>query len=148
MTKIRIDLQDLHLLKKYSWHVRKGKLTYVATCINKKTAYLHRIILNAPKGMDVDHIDGNPLNNSRKNLRLCTRSQNLAAKRRLHNVSTSGFRGVHFMKAKGRFQAHVHKNGKKIHVGSFGSALEAAKAYDIAAENTHGEFAVLNFPKT
>lgn len=139
--KLRIDLRDIYLLHKFRWYKQKGPRPYIFTSVKQRTVYLHRLITNAPQGMDVDHIDGNPLNNSRNNLRLCNRSQNLIARLRIHNTSTSGFRGVSLVKRTGRYTAQIDIGGKKFHLGTYATAEEAAIAYNKKALEVFGEFA-------
>lgn len=138
--KIVIDLSDLHLLRKHRFYVRNHKRPYVYTSIYRKTVYLHRLILGAVPGQDVDHINGNPLDNRKINLRLCSRSQNLAAKTKHHNKAE--LRGVHYQQ-KG-YAAHIHAAGFKIHIGRYQDKYQAARAYDINAKEWYGDFAVLN----
>ena len=107
------------------------------------TILMHRTILDVPTGMDVDHIDGNTLNNQRSNLRIATRSQNLANNRR--KIGISGYRGVVPTTRGERLPFRVMFRGKLI--GYFSNKTDAALAYDAAAISEFGEFAKLNFPK-
>lgn len=106
------------------------------------TQWLHRVIVSAPAGFDVDHIDGNGLNNQHSNLRVCTRVQN-SRNRALDRRSTSGLKGV-YIRASGRWQARIKTSGRFLSLGVFDSKLEAAKAYDEAALRLYGEFARTN----
>ena len=106
---------------------------------------MHRTILNAPKGLVIDHLNHDGLDNRRSNLRLTNHSEN-----RINSckppTSTTGFRGVSFHKHRGDYIAHIRKNGYLRHLGYFEEPVEAAKAYDRAARELHGKFAALNFP--
>lgn len=94
----------------------------------------------------VDHRNGNGLDNQRANLREATRTQNNAnARRRKDN--TSGFKGVTLDARIGRWSARIHVNKQCRSLGYFATAEEAALAYDIAAFEAFGEFARPNFPK-
>lgn len=104
--------------------------------------YMHRQITSAPKGMDVDHIDGDTLNNTRSNLRIATRSENLANNRRA--LGETGYRGVSKTNSGERAPYKVMFRRKLI--GTFFDIEEAARAYDAAAIEEFGEFAKLNFP--
>jgi len=108
------------------------------TCI-----FMHRELLHAPPGMDVDHVNSNPLDNRRDNLRLATRTQNNANRREDRNQY--GFRGVAQMSGKYRARIQVHK--KQIYTPNcYSTPEEAAAAYDSLARKYFGEFARLNFP--
>ena len=112
---------------------------------------MHKFIMNAPKGMCVDHINHDGLDNRRENLRICTYSQNSQNKRRRVD-SKSGYKGVHQIsekyKLKKRFMAYLRPKGqKRIRLGHYLTAEEAAKAYDKKAKELFGEFAELNFPE-
>lgn len=108
----------------------------------RSSIYLHRAILNVPKGTDVDHINSNTLDNRRSNLREASRSQNLANNRR--PIGVTGYRGVTPTKSGERAPYKVQCRGR--YVGAFYDLVEAAKAYDKAAVEEFGEFAKLNFP--
>ena len=101
---------------------------------------MHREIMNTSKGLQVDHIDHNGLNNQRSNLRNCTASQN-----RMNKICTSrsGYKGVSLNE--GLIQSRIKINGNTRHLGYFKTKELAAKAYDIAAKKYQGEFANLNF---
>lgn len=108
------------------------------------TVFMHRLVLNAPPGIAIDHIDGNGLNNHRSNLRLATASQN-GANRRKVITGTSKFKGVSFHKGRQNWQCTIIVRGKKIHLGTFLDETAAALAYDVAAKHHFGEFARTNF---
>jgi len=108
---------------------------------------IHRVVMNAPKGFDVDHINGDPLDNRKENLRICTRSQNCQNKS-VRADSKSGFKGVDQRAT--RFRAYIgdpNRKNRHINLGYYTTAEEAARAYDKKATELHGEFATLNFPK-
>ncbi len=104
--------------------------------------YMHRLIVGATDGQLVDHINGNGLDNRRSNLRLADYRANCINR---HYQSRSGFRGVH-ANSQSTWRAIITSHGKPRRLGSFASAFDAAVAYDLAAIELHGEFAVLNFP--
>lgn len=107
-----------------------------------KNRYLHRFILSAPQGTEVDHINGDGLDCRRVNLRLATRAQNAA--NRETERGASGFRGVY--RDDGRWTACVESKTKRYRMYGFKSPEDAARAYDDMARKYHGEFARLNFP--
>jgi hypothetical protein len=129
------------ILRHGKWYAKRVEREYPYS----RTIYLHREILGItdPK-IQVDHQDGNGLNNQRYNLRECNHSQNLHnSSKRVNN--TSGFKGVTLQK--GKWIATIRSNGKHTYLGQFGSPEDAAKAYDEAALKYYGEFANLNFPE-
>lgn len=106
---------------------------------------MHRLIMDPPKGMEVDHKDGNTTNCQRSNLRVCTRQENVKnTSKRSHN--TSGYKGVSWFKPNKKWGVHIGFDKNKLFLGLFKDKIEAAKAYDEAARKYHGEFAKLNFP--
>jgi hypothetical protein len=111
-----------------------------------RSRLLHRVILNAPRGVEVDHIDGNGLNNCKSNLRLdYTRQNNQNRAKQVNNKS--GYIGVSWSKSASKWQAFVKLDGKNRYVGVYEEATDAAKARDAEARRLHGEYARLNFPE-
>ena len=117
---------------------------YAYCHINGRTVALHRFLTNAPKGMVVDHIDGNGLNNRQSNLRVCTQRQNLYNSR--PKGRHSQYKGVCWDKYRKRWVVYVRYEGRNIVVGRFRDEAEAARAYDRKAYELFGEYAYLNFP--
>ena len=114
---------------------------------NRTMQQLHRLIMDAPAGMQVDHINSNPLDNRRVNLRLCTATENN------HNMrprtgGLSVYKGVHWHKGVRKWVAQIKCYDKRIYLGCFSSELDAAKAYDAAAVEMFGEFARMNTYQT
>jgi len=117
---------------------------YYRVTLNGKLYYLHRLLAQAfipnPEGKpEVDHIDGNPLNNCLSNLRWATHSENQWNRGKQRN-NTSDHKGVSFNKRDGKWEAYIYLNGKKKHLGSFGSPEEANATRVKAARELHGEF--------
>jgi hypothetical protein len=140
-----VDDADYGTLAKHKWYASGN---YACRDIwvdgKKKVLWMHRVIMNAPEGMDVDHINGNGLDNRRScNLRVCTRAQNLKNMRK-PSTNTSGYKGVSFNKQTGRWSAYYKLNSKKHSIGEFDTPEEAAAAYDVYASKHYGEFARLN----
>jgi hypothetical protein len=110
----------------------------------RRGIYLSREILDAPDHLEVHHIDGDPLNNRRKNLELRTPKQNRRGFARKATGTTSRFRGVR--QNRGKWEANIQPVGGREYLGIFSSEESAARAYDAAAKRLFGEFAQLNFP--
>jgi hypothetical protein len=144
-----VDDVDFDELSRFKWYAHKDTTshTFYACSDNAEGRFkMHRQIMHAPDGLEVDHIDGNGLNNVRSNLRLATHAQNKwNIGIRAHNKS--GYTGVCFHKQAGRWWATINVNGRQISLGLFDEIEDAARARDAAALKYHGEFARLNFPK-
>lgn len=129
------------------WECRetRGRPYFRSVCRKggvRKTVWLHRIIALCPKGKEVDHVNNNPLDNRRINLRVCTQAQNLQ-NRGKRRVGTAKYKGAYWNKLMRKWHAQIY-HGKKIHLGFFDNPEEAALAYNDAAIKYHGEFANLN----
>lgn len=139
-----IDHDDYELVKQYKWYATTNCSVYYARTkkhINGKIAriLLHRLITNCPRDMQIDHIDGNGLNNCRDNLRVCTHSQNQHNKKKMKR-NTSGYKGVFFNKRDSNWKSMIMVNKKSVFLGYFSNPEDAYKAYCEAAEKYHGEF--------
>ena len=113
---------------------------------HRTTVRIHRVIMDAQPGEQVDHINRNGLDNRRENLRICSHSENQhnAAKRR---GCSSRYKGIYWHKGHGKWVAQVGLTGSRHHLGYFVNEIDAAHAYDDAARELHGEFACVNFPR-
>lgn len=134
---VYIDEKDSINLVQHKWRVRKDGR--IQALINGKLILMHRLIMKAKKDQKVDHIDGNPLNNTRVNLRFCTNSQNQMNSKKRSGCKTD-FKGVTYRR--GGFELYV--NGKFIR--KFDSSRDAAIGYDIISKQLYGEFSRPNFP--
>jgi hypothetical protein len=125
---------------------REGEgLAYVRLAGPRGGYSVHRLIAGAGEAEEVDHINGNGLDNRPENLRLCSRREN-ARNRGKYKTNTLGYKGLWWDSQKKRYRPSIVKDGKKYRGGRFRTAIEAAKAYDAMARELHGEFARTNFP--
>lgn len=120
----------------------------VGSRTNGRIVLLHREIMGAERGMEVDHIDGDGLNNRRGNLRTCSHKDNIRSSHKWRIKTASRFKGVVFAKWAGKkgWRASITIDRRNRHLGYFASEEEAASAYDNAARVEFGVFARLNFP--
>jgi hypothetical protein len=119
---IIVDPEDQFWLKFYPWHLSNG---YVSANGGAKSVYLHRVIMNAPDGLDVDHINHNKLDNRKENLRVVSRSQNCMNRKGPDRDNTSGYRGVTWSKKAKKWQAQL---AITHFIGYFENREEAAAA--------------------
>jgi len=147
-----VDPEDYERLRRYKWYAVQGPRTFYAVHsltngkkAKRKNAYMHHMVIRIPPGMFCDHINGNGLDNRRANLRPATHTQNVWNRRKFNVDSRSKYKGVDWAKDMKRWRARIRVNGKRIYLGSFADETDAAKAYDNAARNHHGQFASLNF---
>lgn len=151
---VLVDDEDYDYLNQWKWYAyyaKKRDIWYVMRSGSRsikprRMILMHRVIMQAVKGEEIDHEDHNGLNNQRYNLRKATRLQN-SRNRKKQNNNTSGFKGVSFRTDNSNrpWVSYISDNHKLIHLGSYATAIEAAMAYDQAAKLYFGEFAKLNF---
>jgi len=143
-----VDDIDFERLSAFSWqaHTHKGKW-YARSNWRRDTVYgstlMHRLILDAPDSVEVDHINGDGLDNRRENLRLCSHAQNSRNRAKIPGRS-SRFKGVSLHKPNGRWRSRIMMEGRMVCLGNYATEQEAAAAYDAAATSLHGEFASTN----
>ena len=145
---VLLDDEDYENVIKHKWFVIKtGKYVYAARWhYGEKNIMilLHRMINKTPIGFVTDHKNRNSLDNQKHNLRTATVSQNAANIKSQEN-STSQFLGVYWETRRNKWFVTIKSNKKNKFIGRFDEEVEAAKAYDKAAIECHGEFANLNF---
>ena len=151
---VLVDDEDYEKVSKYHWYIRRRKyVSYARRIVIRKgvryTEFMHRLIMDCPDDMIVDHINHNGLDNRKENLRICTQSDN-KHNRVKHLVTKAGiYRGVYLsddIKSK-PYRAGIHSNGKNKHIGFFATPEEAAKAYDKTALALWGEYYCPNIPE-
>ena len=141
-----IDAADASDMSKWNWHARTdGDRVYAARNVptdphgKRGVMQMHRQIACPPLGMEIDHIDGDGLNNRRDNLRVATKSQNQCNRRPLP-TSTTGLKGVSPYKRCGTWHARISAGGKRICLGYYKTPVEAHAAYVAASKRLHGPF--------
>jgi hypothetical protein len=153
--KAIVDEADAHLFAGKTWHAWQHRNTWYARrlhCENgeQKLLLMHRVILSDAE--EVDHRDGDGLNNRRTNLRATTTAKN-HFNMRARTTGTSRFKGVAWYKRGKKWRAMIsggqyyQKTHVPKHLGYFTDEEDAARAYDAAAREYFGEFAALNFPR-
>ncbi len=141
----QVDDEDYNFLMQFKWHLTNcGYAVRRSPRVNGalgRMILMHRVILNAPENLTVDHIDGNPLNNTRANIRLAEHWQNMLNKK-VRKDSRTGIKGV--QKHGNKYRVYVGLRGIRHLIGSFDSIEEASAAYQSAALRLHGEFACID----
>jgi hypothetical protein len=140
-----IDEADYPLVSQYRWHAVNHPHTWyvVSHGPGGRTMYMHRLIMGFPP--NVDHKDGDGLNNSRSNLRACTGTQNQCNRKGLQRNNTVGYVGVEYAPKRNKpYRARVHFRGRHHFAGWHATKEEAAAARDRLAKELHGEFVTLN----
>ena len=150
----KISPEDEELLSKFPWWRISSKHVRVAAPVynngKRLDVWLHKAIMDTPDGMDTDHINGDPLDNRRENLRVCTHAQNVTNKAKKKNAHLSDYKGVVYRPDRNKtypWFAYVSKHRKQISVGYFSTERDAAMASDAVARVVHGHYAWLNFPE-
>ena len=141
--EIIIDEEIFYEIMKYKWYNNNNG--YLKSEIDGKIVGLSNFIMNYYEDNYIDHINNNPLDNRKCNLRIVTARQNMMNKSSAKN-SSSKYIGVHWNKTCKKWISNIYYNGKSIHLGTFSDEIEAAKVRDIATKKYFGEHGKLNFP--
>jgi HNH endonuclease len=131
----------------FAYHHASGTYYPKHTMVDRRTLPLANFILGAPVGQIVDHIDRNPLNNCKSNLRVVTRTVN-AQNRRKNSNASSKYYGVYWNSYNNNWRAEIRRGTKRYTIGSFRDEVIAARAYDKKALELYGGEARINFPVT
>jgi hypothetical protein len=141
----QIDAADVHLVEGRHWvadvdaHTVYAVTKYRRNDGEYRTVPMHRLLCGWSQGLEVDHIDGNGLNNRRGNLRLVTSSEN-KWNQKIRVDNKSGVKGVCWISSAGKWRAQIARGGKKISLGHFESIEDAAAAYAKASVELHGQY--------
>lgn len=145
-----VDDVDAEKVAAFKWHVSKPtRIVYASAYVPRtikgvyKKMYLHRFIMNCPKGLVVDHINGNGLDNRRENLRVCTHKENCRNKTRRIKTSYK-YKGVVLDKRSNTWYARIRHDKQRVLSKAVQTEVEAAHEYNKLAIQYHKEFACLN----
>lgn len=143
---VLLDDEDFEVVSRFSWRLGKrryvGRSKHIPNSRKSTTVSMHRLIMGLEHGDPrvVDHVDGNPLNNQKANLRIATVTENARNINRKRS-NTSGYKGVCWNKDVRKWQSNIRSDGRRIHLGLFSTPEEAYAAYCEAALKYHGKFA-------
>jgi hypothetical protein len=140
-----VDDEDYPELSQYRWRLNSSGYAVRSYKASGKeiVVCLHREIMHAPRGLVCDHISGNKLDDRKANLRLISQQENLMNRRCFKN-NRCGYKGV--TRQHGKWHARIQFHEKLIHLGFWADPITAALAYDCAARQLFGEYALLNLP--
>lgn len=139
--EFKFDAEDYNKIKDYTW---SKSAPYI---VNRYMGvYLHKFLFGNPNCV-VDHIDGDPYNNTKANLRMCTQAENTRNLPVKRSNNTTGYKGVILVPSTGHYRARIVLNYHTCNIGTYPTAEEAAHAYDRKAIELFGEFARTNFPR-
>lgn len=133
------DLDDYDKIKDYCWRENRTSGYIITNTYNNVSLGIHRLIMDCPKEMVVDHINHNRIDNRKVNLRICTVQQNnfnLLTK----STNTSGHTGVSWSKSVQKWHCYIGVNGERINLGCFDDINEAIKVRKEAGIKYFGEF--------
>lgn len=142
-----VDDADFGWLNQWIWSLHSNGRVYrhVSKGGRSTMPLIHRVIVGATSpSIEVDHINGNPLDNRRENLRLCTRKENARNRRKSRNCS-SRFKGVSWNQRSQKWHAYIYVGDRQRNLGKYDDENQAAQAYDKAARELHGDYAKPNF---
>ena len=140
-----IDLDDYEKVKKHHWGIFISKYgafyiySYDRSGEKVRTILLHRYIMDEPEGLIVDHIDGNPLNNRKSNLRICNCEEN-SQNRAKNKNNTSGHKGITWSKKDNKWMAYIYYKNRFKNLGLYSNFDDAVATREKAEEQYFGEF--------
>lgn len=146
-----VDDEDFEYLNSFKWgrmlkgdYAKKWRCKRLVDKSSSDVVLMHRLIMGVTDKRNVDHVDGNRLNNQKYNLRICSYMEN-SRNQKVRKNNMTGYKGV--MLERGRWRARIRYGGKNLHLGVFETAKEAAEAYNKAATSLFKGFARLNIIK-
>jgi hypothetical protein len=139
--RCEVDDADASEVSKHCWWDNKNG--YLQGKIDGKVVYMHRWLVGAEEGSEVDHINGDKRDNRRCNLRFVSRSQNQWNKAACKG-STSKYKGVHWDSYAKKWRASMSWDGRTRNLGNYDTENDAARAYNEVVKSLHGEYARLN----
>jgi len=131
------DIEDYNLIKNYCWE--KDSRGYIATKINNAIIFMHRLVMNCPDNMDIDHIYHNTWDNRKNEMRIVTESQN-AMNRKIYKNNTSGVKGVGWNKLMNKWHAYITVNKVLINLGYYDNFNDAVEIRKYAEDKYFGEY--------
>ena len=139
-----VDEEDFERITRYKWLYDRGyaRRRFQINGV-QHMMHMHREVMQAPEGYEVDHINGDKLDNRKCNLRVVTHQRNMF-NMTSHKDSTSPYKGVYWNKERKKWTTQIAINGKRKHIGHFENEEDAAEAYNQAAKKYFGEYAKLN----
>jgi hypothetical protein len=153
-----VDDEDFPVVSQFGWFAYRASdrrdLWYAARNVghgrgNRRIVTMHRFLfgLQPGDGLQVDHRNGDGLDNQRHNLRVCSHRDNHRNLPKWYRLTSSIYKGVSWSQRHGKWIAQIQPSGIHIHLGYHLNEQDAARAYDAAAVSYFGEFARLNFPQ-
>lgn len=142
---ILVDTEDLPKLLSFRRYISKCSRGYACFDYKTETYTLHRFIMGLPRQYDkettliVDHINGNILDNRKRNLRICRREKN-PMNCKLYKNNKSGYKGIAFIKRLGKWQVNISDKGKTVYLGVYKNLEDAIKVRKEAEEKYYGEY--------
>lgn len=137
------DAEDFDRIKNVSWYTCNNAVNTPKYIGNSKGICIHRFILPCLVGFEIDHINNNPADNRKCNLRICTHQQN-QCNQPLQSNNTSGVTGVSFYAPRNKYRARIKVSQTDIHLGYFNTMLEATQARNVGMKFMFGEFGLYN----
>jgi hypothetical protein len=148
---VLVDKSSVKYLSQWKWHLTSNgryaaRTTYCKETKKRGSIEMHIQIMGKREGFQIDHINGNKMDNRRSNLRFCTHGQNTMniGKKYRNGFATSDYKGVSWTNDCNRWLSLIHFKKKRIYLGVYKNEHDAARAYNKAARELHGEFAILN----